>query len=156
VGVLVVGIFPVLLAGVVDRRLRPDLAGAKIDPPAAVDRIALEDGCQLLEVDRKRAQHRCGPLAERGVELVGEIVIARPGAPAKLLGAVPGQLGSFLYALSQREEESITPELEHLAPEPLRECGDASPVLNEDGAPKSCSAIVDTVTSSSLARLAPG
>ena len=48
VGVLVVGIIAVLFAGVVDRRLRPDLPGAKVDPPAAIDRVALEDAGQLL------------------------------------------------------------------------------------------------------------
>ena len=48
VGVIVVGILLAHLAGVVDRRLRPDLAGAKVDPPAAMDRVALEDAGQLL------------------------------------------------------------------------------------------------------------
>ncbi len=145
VRVLVVGNHFSLFAGVVDRRLRPDLPGAKVDPAAAMGRVTLEDARQLLEVDGKRTQHGCGPVAERGVELVGEIVVARPGAPAKLLGAAPGQVGRSHRALGQREEESVTCELEQIAPETLRECDDdASTVPIADGAPKSRSAIVGT------------
>jgi len=122
VGVLIVGVFPVLLSGVVDRRLRPDLAGAKIDPPAAVDRVACRARRRAGRRDRRRLLRRAHKAARRSA------------GPARKLPLRP----------SQREEESITSELQHLAPEPLRECDDASPVLSEDGASKSRSAIVRT------------
>jgi hypothetical protein len=108
---------------------------------------------QLLEVDQKRTQHGCGPIAERRVELVGEIVVTLPGAFPQLLGAPPGQVGRSLHALGQREEEPVTRELEQLVPEPLRHCDDdASTVRIEDGTSKSNPTIVDTAHQLQLGR----
>ena len=117
----------------------------KVDPLAAVGCIALEDACQLLEVDGKRTQHGCRPVTERRVELLGEIVVAFPGALPQLPGTAPDRVGRFLHALGQDDEQPVTRELEQVVPGLLRQCDDdATTVRIEDGAPKSRSAIVGT------------
>ena len=144
VGVLVVGIVLALLARVVDRRLRSDLTGAKVDPPAALDRVALEEAGRLLEVNGKRAQHGCGPTVERRVELVGEIVVAFPCALSQLPGGAPGELGGARHALGQQDDRPVTRELRQLGPARLRQCDDGTlAVRTEDGASKSDPAVVD-------------
>jgi hypothetical protein len=108
---IVVGLVVPGLSGVVDRRLRPDLAGAQIDPPAAVGRVALEDGGQLLEVHRKGAQHRCRLFAEGRVELFGKVLVALPASCAELRGALARQFGSPIDALCQSDQETVAGEL---------------------------------------------
>ena len=78
--------------------------------------VSFEDAGQLLQVDRERAQHGCGQVAERGFELLGEIVVTLPCAFPQLLGAPPGQVGRFLDALGQGNDQPIARALEQVAP----------------------------------------
>jgi hypothetical protein len=76
----------VLVDRIVVGRVRPDLAGAQVDPSAATHRIALEDRRERVEVDRDRPQ--------RGVaasERVGELSVAVEPATTQALGAVAGE-----------------------------------------------------------------
>ena len=85
----------VLLAGldlVIEGRLGPHLAGAQIDPTAAVDRVALKHIAEVVEVYRQRPQHGRRPVAQAGGQRGGQLRIAVPVPPraARLRSREPG------------------------------------------------------------------
>jgi len=97
---LVLELFVVLV--IVVRRVMPDLAGEKVDPPAAPDRIALQDRRELLEVYGERAKVARVPL-----ECVRELSIALKPAPAQPCRALTGE------RIVGFREQSVACQLQH-------------------------------------------
>lgn len=113
-GIVIVLVNLAGLLGVLDRGLRPHLAGAEVDPSAAVHWVALQDHGKLLQVHRQRAQHRDRAVAERRYQGLPQLAVALPVPLSEGVDAGARQFGCTVGVGGDRRQQAVSYQLQRV------------------------------------------